>query len=76
MPPDISVVPSYVGAAAYQANPNIVVYPTAADVSVLYAWILTCMPGANANANQTSYGGGVHGPAAAAIHVDGGATGN
>ena len=76
MPPDISLVPGYVGASAYQANPNIVVYPTAADVSVLYEWILTCMPGANANANQATYGGGVHGPAAAASHVDGGATGN
>ena len=25
---------------------------------MLYAWILTCMPGANANAYQTNYGGG------------------
>ena len=76
MPPDISAVPSIVGASAYQANPNIVVYPTASDVSVLYEWILTCMPGANASANQDTYGGGVHGPAAAASNPDAGATGS
>jgi len=76
MPPDLSSVPLYVGTAAYQANPNIVTYPTAADVSVLYEWILTCMPGANTTANQSSYGGGVHGPAAAASSADAGAAGD
>ncbi len=75
MPPDTSLVPGYVGAAAYQANPNIVVYPTAADVSVLHEWIFACMPGANAGAYQASYGGGLHGPAAAASHADAGTTG-
>ncbi len=74
MPPDPSLVPGYVGAAAYQANPNIVVYPTAADATVLYEWILTCMPGANPNAHQANYGGGLHGPAAAS-RVDAGAAG-
>ena len=76
MPPDISAVPGYVGASAYQANPNIVVYPTASDVSVLNEWILTCMPGANTMANQLSYGGGVHGPAAATSNPDAGAAGS
>jgi len=74
MPPDTSVLPSYVGAAAYQANPNIVTYPTPADVSILNAWILTCMPGANATAYQTSYGSGLHGPAATST-ADAGVTG-
>ena len=75
MPPDPSLISSYVGASAYAANPNIVVYPTPADVTVLYAWILTCMPGANANAYQNNYGGGAHGPAAARSNADGGTTG-
>jgi hypothetical protein len=61
MPPDPSTLPAYLGAAAVQANPNIVVYPTAADVSVLYAWILNCMPGANAAAYQSSYSSGSFG---------------
>jgi hypothetical protein len=74
MPPDLSLLPSYVGAAAYQANPNIVTYPTAADVTVIHEWILTCMPGANANAHLNDYGAGRHGPAAPA-HVDAGAAG-
>ncbi len=66
MPPaDQQVVASF-------TDPNTLVYPTVADVSVLYAWILTCMPGANANAYQTSYGSGLHGPAA---NADGGVTG-
>lgn len=70
MPPaDLSIL----GAAA-QANPNIVVYPTAADVSVLYAWILSCMPGATPNAYQTSYASGPYGPAARS-QTDGGASG-
>jgi hypothetical protein len=56
-------------------DPNKLVYPSAADVTVLYAWISTCMPGANANLYQSNYGGGVHGPAAAS-HTDGGTTGN
>jgi len=76
MPPDLSLVSGYVGAAAYAANPNIVAYPTSADVSVLYEWILTCMPGAPANAHQSNYGSGVHGPAAPASNPDAGATGS
>jgi len=72
MPPDLSLLPSYVGASAYQANPNIVVYPTAADVTVIHEWILTCMPGANANAHQNNYRSGLHGPAAGP-RVDAGA---
>jgi hypothetical protein len=65
MPPDPSTLPAYLGAAAVQANPNIVVYPTAADLSVLYAWILGCMPGADAGVYQSSYGSGSFGSNAA-----------
>jgi hypothetical protein len=68
MPPaDLSIL----GDPAAQAT---VVYPTAADVSVIYAWILNCIPGANPNAYQTSYGSGLYGPAAGST-ADGGVTG-
>ena len=57
-------------------DPTIVVYPTPADVSVIYAWILNCMPNANQSAYQTSYAAGPgYGPAAKG-HTDGGAAGN
>jgi hypothetical protein len=58
MPPDPSTLQSLLGATAAKTA---VVYPTAADVSVLYAWILNCMPGADANAYQNSYGSGSFG---------------
>ena len=61
MPPDPSAVSDVLGASIVQANPNIVVYPTASDVSVLYAWILNCMPGANVGAYQANYGSGSFG---------------
>jgi hypothetical protein len=64
MPPDPSTLQSYLGAATLKANPNIVVYPTSADVSVLYAWIFGCMPGADRYAYQASYGPGSFGAAA------------
>lgn len=55
------------------SDPSVIVYPTAADVSVIYAWILNCMPNANPSAYQTSYGAGPgYGPAAKG-HADGGA---
>jgi hypothetical protein len=61
MPPAPSTLPGYLGASAVQANPNIVTYPTAADVTVLYAWILNCMPGADKGAYQANYGSGAFG---------------
>jgi hypothetical protein len=40
-----------------------VVYPTPADVSVLYGWILNCIVGADGGAYATTYYGGSFGPA-------------
>jgi hypothetical protein len=59
MPPDQSTLPTYLGASAAAQNP--VVYPTAADVSVLHTWILNCMTGANKDAYQANYGSGSFG---------------
>ena len=61
MPPPPSMLGAYLGADSVQANPNIVVYPTAADVSVMYAWIVNCMAGADTGYYQANYGSGSFG---------------
>jgi len=39
-----------------------IVYPTPEDLSIMYAWILACAPGADAGSYEANYGGGNSGP--------------
>jgi hypothetical protein len=62
MPPPASVATGYLSPQA-QAS---LVHPTSEDLSILYAWILNCVPGTDGGAYASSYYGGNYAPDAAA----------
>jgi hypothetical protein len=64
MPPPPGQLGMYVSATIVPT----IVYPTAEDVSILYTWIMACVPGADGGAFGDSYYGGNYGPSS----VDGG----
>ncbi|HEY4013934.1 MAG TPA: hypothetical protein VGM06_11395 [Polyangiaceae bacterium] len=49
---------------AKQLSPlaSTIVYPTAEDLSIMDAWILACVPGADGGTYAAQYGGGNYGP--------------
>jgi hypothetical protein len=50
---------------------NTIVRPTPEDMSVMYAWILNCVPGADGGAYATSYYGGNYAPDASILNATG-----
>jgi hypothetical protein len=68
MPPPPSYLPSFAGPQVAAT----LVYPSSEDLSILYAWILSCVPGANGAAYASSYYGGNYAPdAGAAVNAAG-----
>jgi hypothetical protein len=58
--PDLTGMPPPSGQLSIYLTPTQVsafVYPTAEDFSVLYTWIMACVPGADAGAFDNQYGG-------------------
>jgi hypothetical protein len=58
MPPQASLASNLVPSDVAHT----VVYPTAEDISILYAWILNCVPGVDGGAYSSSYYGGNYSP--------------
>jgi hypothetical protein len=64
MPPQPSMASNLIASSAAHT----IMYPTAEDLSILYAWILNCVPGADGGAYSSSYYGGNWGPDASIVN--------
>jgi mono/diheme cytochrome c family protein len=67
MPPPASLASNLVPASIAKT----VVSPTPEDLSILYAWILNCVPGADGGAYSSSYYGGNYAPDASIVSASG-----